>query len=672
MSYRFDTLCGLFHNQAQRYGEDHVFLSGAFDEHGHPMDTFRNITWAQARRLALDLARGLAALGVKPGDRCVIFSESRPEWVIADQAVQACGAVGVPLYPTLNPVELGQMVLDSEPSVMISSTRDKALELVALRDTHEALAGLPVVTMESWEQEKPGRVFGFLEVMLMGRDKVPLADIEERIRAVTPEDLAAIIYTSGTTGRSKGVMLTHGNFMANVHQCTQSELMQRQRARDLHLKALVHLPLCHVYSRTADYHVAGLYLGGCLVFARGFDTLAEDLLKVRPNVIVSIPRFFEKTYDMVMSSARRMKPARKKVFEWALRKGEVYVEGMATGRRISQADLAAFGLANMLVFDPLKRLMGMDRLVLALSGGGKLSKEVCTFFRSLNIQLNEGYGLTETSPVINFNDVEILDGPKGGPLYRRLRDKVLETTVDLMVELPAKGVSPYRNPINALKLGLCYSSVLYNLRVKPGTVGRPAKWTEERIADDGEILVKGPQVFKGYWKMEEETRQAFTEDGFFKTGDIGRFDEEGFLIITDRKKDLFVTSGGKNVAPHPIELELQSRRFIEQACLVGDGRKYICALIVPDFEEIRRYAKERGVAYTDDADLVSKPEIRSLVKAEVDAVNERLSRYEQVKYFELLSAPFSEETGELTPTLKVKRKVVAEKYKDLIEGMYKH
>jgi long-chain acyl-CoA synthetase len=214
--------------------------------------------------------------------------------------------------------------------------------------------------------------------------------------------------------------------------------------------------------------------------------------------------------------------------------------------------------------------------------------------------------------------------------------------------------------------------VLYKLRVKPGTVGKPVVWTEEKIADDGEILVRGPQVFQGYWKMQDATKEAFTEDGFFKTGDIGVFDEEGFLIITDRKKDLFVTSGGKNIAPHPIELELQAKRHIEQACLVGDGRKYISALIVPDFEELARYAKKKGITYASSSELVANEEIKALIKAEVDEVNGKLARYEQVKYFEILDAPFSEETGELTPTLKVKRKVVSEKFRGRIERMYRN
>lgn len=672
MEYRYDTLCGLFHNQALRYGEHHVFLMGKFDEHGKPMDHYRPMTWAQTRRLVIDLARGLVSLGLMRNDRCVLFAESRPEWIVADQAIQACGAIGVPLYPTLSRDDLVFMIQDSEATLIITSTCAKALELVRLRELHDFMATLPVITMETWDGPKPDNVFSFIDVMLLGREKVPMQEVDDRIRSVTPDDIAAIIYTSGTTGRSKGVVLTQNNFVVNIHQTTQAELMKRQKERDLHLTALVHLPLCHVYARSADYHVAGLYLGGILAFAENFNTIPQNLMEIRPHIITSIPRFFEKTYDMVMAGLRRQKPRNRKLFAWALKIGEKYVNGMATGTRISQADLLRFGIANVLVFDRLKKVMGMDRLVMALSGGGKLSRDVCVFFRALNIQLSEGYGLTETSPVVNFNDLELMDSDHHGPVRSWLRDKILDTTIHLMVELPARGVSPYGNPVNAARLGLCYSTLLYKLRVKPGTVGKPVIWTEEKIADDGEILVKGPQVFSGYWKMEDATRDAFTEDGFFKTGDIGYFDEEGFLVITDRKKDLFVTSGGKNIAPHPIELDLQSRRYIEQACLVGDGRKYLSALIVPDFAELARYAKKNNIAYSSNADLVAREEIAALIKADVDAVNEGLARYEQVKYFEVLSEPFSEETGELTPTLKVKRKVVNEKYRDRIERMYRN
>jgi long-chain acyl-CoA synthetase len=323
------------------------------------------------------------------------------------------------------------------------------------------------------------------------------------------------------------------------------------------------------------------------------------------------------------------------------------------------------------MFDRMRKMMGMDRLVMALSGGGKLSKEVCVFFRSLNIQLNEGYGLTETSPVINFNEPEIIDSENHGRFYQWYYNKVMDTVVDLMVVKQAQGISPHANPFSAAKLGICYSTLLYKLRVKPGTVGRPVAMTQEKIAPDGEILVKGPQVFKGYWNMPDATRETFTDDGWFKTGDIGKFDEEGFLIITDRKKDLFVSLGGKNIAPHPIEVALQARPYIDQACLVGDGKKYLSALIVPDFDSLARYAEKNGISFSKNDELISRDEIRALLQAEVDHVNAGLNHWEQVQYFALLDHPFSEETGELTPTLKVKRKVVLGKYQDLIESMYR-
>ncbi|HHO75459.1 MAG TPA: long-chain fatty acid--CoA ligase, partial [Deltaproteobacteria bacterium] len=234
----------------------------------------------------------------------------------------------------------------------------------------------------------------------------------------------------------------------------------------------------------------------------------------------------------------------------------------------------------------------------------------------------------------------------------------------------ARGISPYANPVRSLKLGFCYLSVLYKLRIKPGTVGRPVVWTEEKIAPDGEILVKGPQVFSRYWNLPDESEDAFTEDGWFKTGDIGMFDDEGFLVITDRKKDLFVTSGGKNIAPHPIEVAISAKPYIDQVCLVGDARKYLTAVIVPDFEDLERYAAKQGIIFSSREDLVKDSRIKDLIHEQIDAVNRELARYEQIKYHIVLERTFSVETGELTPTLKVKRRVVYEKYKERIQSMY--
>jgi long-chain acyl-CoA synthetase len=671
MAYRNDTLCGIFHNQALRYGDSFPFLVAKYDKDGKPAEQYHPMTWRQTRDQVIDLARGLAALGLGKGDRAVIFSESRPRWIVADQAIQACGAIGVPLYPTLGRGDLSYMIMDSGSKLIIASTMAKAEEVLRLRIEHEVIKSLPVITMEPWQGDRPEGVYTYADIIDLGKVNVSVQEIEERIQGVTLDDTVAIIYTSGTTGRSKGVIMTQSNFVSNILQCTRSDLMVRQKQRDLHLVSLVHLPLCHSYARSSDYHVAGLYLGGVLTFAESYNTIAKNLFEVRPNVITSIPMFYEKTYETINAVMAKQKKIYQKFFKWAIRKGEIYADAMATGKRVSQKDLLGFGLANQLMFDRMRKMMGMDRLVMALSGGGKLSKEVCVFFRSLNIQLNEGYGLTETSPVINFNEPEIIDSGNHGRFYQWYYNKVMDTVVDLMVVKQAQGISPHANPISAVKLGICYTTLLYKLRVKPGTVGRPVAMTQEKIAPDGEILVKGPQVFKGYWNMPDATKDTFTDDGWFKTGDIGKFDEEGFLIITDRKKDLFVSLGGKNIAPHPIEVALQARPYVDQACLVGDGKKYLCALIVPDFDSLARHAEKNGISFSKNDELISRDEIRALIQAEVDHVNAGLNHWEQVQYFVLLDHPFSEETGELTPTLKVKRKVVLEKYQDLIESMYR-
>lgn len=666
MPYNNDTLCGIFHNQAERYGERFTFLKGKFDKEGKPSGSWRSISWKEARKEVIDLALGLLSLGLKKGDRVVLFSESRPRWIIADQSIQLCGAVEVPLYPTLTKDELAYMLKDSGANIVIVSTQEKAEMTRAVAGSETGIKA--VITMGPWQGRKPEGVYTFNELMETGRKKGDKTVIEKNIQAVRPEDVASIIYTSGTTGRQKGVVLTQANWVANMHQGSNSTLMKRLLILDLHLVHLVHLPLCHVYGRTSDYLVGGLKLGGTLAFAESFDAIQKDLRELRPNVVASIPRFYEKTYDMVRSSFSRQNRMYRGLFDWSIRQGEKFANSMASGTRLPQLDLLQFSLANNLMFNKIKKLAGMDRLVLAVSGGGKLSKEVCVFIRSLGIQLNEGYGLTETAPVINFNEPEFRDVDIDHLGW--FKRKMVDWTVDLMVTQQAKGKSPFTSPIRALKLSIAYTAIAHRLQIKPGTVGRPVIWTEEKLAEDGEILVKGPQIFKGYWNMPEATKEVFTEDGWFKTGDIGEFDKEGFLSITDRKKELFVTSGGKNIAPHPIELSLIAKPYIDQACLVGDGRKYIAALIVPDFEELKLFSKDNGIQAAGGKELLEQPKIKELIKKQMDEVNENLARYEQIKYYTVLDTPFTIETGELTPTLKLKRRIINQKYKDVIESLF--
>lgn len=669
MAFRTDTLCGIFHNQALRYGDRLEFLRGKFDQKGNPSDQWHSRTWKEARDESIALAKGLMALGVKKGDRVVIFSSSRPRWIIADQAIQACQAVGVPLYPTVTQEELEYMTLDCGAKILIASTQDRAEMALKMKAKDTGLE--TVILMCSWNGQKPSGIYTFEDAVELGKQKYSDQDVEKSINEFAPEDITSIIYTSGTTGKQKGAILTQKNWVSNLHQASNSTLIRRQREMGtLHPTFLVHLPLCHVFGRTSDYHVGALQQGGILIFAESFEKIPQNLLEIRPNVIVSIPRLWEKIFDTTRSIVSRQNKTTQAIFNWAMQLGEKYCLAMENGVRMNQIDLIQFAAANALVFNKIRKTAGLDRVVLGISGGGKLAKEVCVFIRSLGIQLSEGYGLTETSPVINFNEPEFknFDPAKAGWFDK----KMIDLTVELMVNKQARGISPYTSPIRALQMSLLYNTVAHKLQIKPGLVGRPAIWTEEKIAEDGEILVKGPQVFKGYWNLQEATAEAFTSDGWFKTGDIGEFDSEGFLRITDRKKELFVSSGGKNIAPHPIELAIIGQPFIDQACLIGDAKKYITALVVPDFQELRRYAKRNNITYSEEADLLKNEAIKDLFKKQIDEVNEKLPRYEQVKYFKVLDKPFSVETGELTPTLKLKRRIVLENFKEDIESMYQN
>ena len=667
MTYGEDTICGIFHNQALRYGDQVEMLRAKFDRNGDPSSTWHSRNWAETRREVMSLAKGLICLGLNRGDRVILFSESRPRWIIADQAIQACGAIGVPLYPSLTVEELRYMTSDSQARVVIVSTSEKG-EMVLKAQTQ----GIPVeiiVVMGRWDDAKPEGVFTFDDVMALGKQGISDRELENRIRTVAPEDVASIIYTSGTTGIPKGAVLTQKNWVSNLHQCSGSTLMRRQREKDLHMTHLVHLPLCHVFGRTSDYHVGALRQGSILVFAESFEKIPENLREVRPNVIASIPRLWEKIYDFTRSIVSRRSKTARSVFHWAMGLGGEYTNAMATATRMGQFDLMQFALANRVVFNKIRKIAGLDRVVLGISGGGKLSRDVCIFIRALGIQLSEGYGLTETSPVINFNEPEFT-GSYDIDKVGWFGSKMIDLTVDLMVTKQSRGLSPYTNPIRSLGLALAYNTVAHKLQVKPGTVGKPVLWTEEKIAEDGEILVKGPQVFREYWNLPEATAEAFTDDGWFKTGDIGGFDHEGFLVITDRKKDLMVTSGGKNIAPHPIELAVTARPYIDQVCLVGDARKYISALIVPDFQEIRRFFKQNGIPTCPDGDLIIHEQAHELIKRQVDEVNATLSHHERIQYYTVLRRSFSIESGELTPTLKLKRRVIFEKFHDEIARMY--
>jgi long-chain acyl-CoA synthetase len=433
-------------------------------------------------------------------------------------------------------------------------------------------------------------------------------EFDKRIRPINIEDVATIIYTSGTTGNPKGVMLTHKNFVSNVNQlqAVDPDFLSGDHT------FLSFLPLAHSLERTVGYYTP-IFLGHKVAFAEGVDNLLENFQEIRPTFLVSVPRIYEKVHAGVTAKAATSPPLKRKIFEWAMGVARENLPHVCRNKPRTGLFALKYALADRLVFSKMKAALGMDRLHAAISGGGPLSVSDAEFFLGMGIKVLEGFGLTETTPVTHGNK----------PTF-----------------------------------------------IKPGTVGPAVKDTIIKIGEDGEVLIKGPQVMKGYYKNEAATREAFTEDGFFRTGDIGEIDEHGYLKITGRIKDIIVTSGGKNVSPQNIENSLLLSSFIEQVAVIGDNRKYLAALIVPSFPVLETWAREQGLSFSDRADLIGKPEIIKLFEQEIEVQMKDYARVEQIRKFKLLGAEWSQGTGELTPTMKVKRKIIAQKYAKEIEALY--
>ncbi|MCX7680304.1 MAG: long-chain fatty acid--CoA ligase, partial [Spirochaetes bacterium] len=437
---------------------------------------------------------------------------------------------------------------------------------------------------------------------------------DQRLNAIQPNDLCTIIYTSGTTGNPKGVMLTHNNFVSNVRN-TLKEMRDPKTGAELLTENdhyLSFLPLSHSLERTAGFHGA-IWMGAKTSFAEDISKLLENFQEVRPTIIISVPRIYEKVHAGILAKVATAPALKKKIFNFAMRQATRNLPYAC--RDLTRKGFFAFKyrLADKLVFSKLKAALGMDRLRYAISGGAPLSPSDAEFFIGMGFKILEGFGLTETSPVTHFNR----------PWF-----------------------------------------------IKPGTVGLPIPETDVKISDEGEILIRGPQVMAGYYKNEEATREAILPDGFFRTGDIGVIDEDGFLKITGRIKDIIITSGGKNISPQNIENSLKESRFIEQVGIIGDKRKYLSALVVPAFPELEAWAKEKGISFANRAELVAHPEVQKLFREEIDRLTAQFARVEQIRKFTLLTNEWTQETGELTPTQKVKRRVISEKYAKEIEAMY--
>ncbi|RMG66229.1 MAG: long-chain fatty acid--CoA ligase [Calditrichaeota bacterium] len=567
--------------------------------------SYQPITFGEMKKAVEKLAAGLASIGVKKGDKVILLSENRYEWAFSDYAILTNGAATVPVYPSLLPHQIKYIINHSDAQVVIVSNKD---QFDKVREIEGELAQVKtIISMENVgaSGEKYLR-WSDLQTCGEGYLKDHPDYLENALKKITRDDLASIVYTSGTTGEPKGVMLTHGNFLSNVEAA--NHVLENEFGEEIFLSFL---PLCHVFERMVGHFLAN-YISATIAYAESIDTVPQNLLEVRPTLMAAVPRFYEKVYARIQESLEDAPALRKKIFNWAVAVGKESLKYKSRGLEMPGGLKFKYNIADKLVFSKLKTRVG-GRIKYFVSGGAPLNKEIGEFFTGAGLTILEGYGLTETSPVISVNR------PK---------------------------------------------------RFKFGTVGFPLENVEVKIAEDGEILARGPNVMKGYYKNEAATKEAIDPEGWFHTGDIGLFDEEGFLVITDRKKDIIVTAGGKNVAPQYIEGQLTNSRFIEQAVVIGDKRKFCSALIVPALEPLQKFAQEKGIAYSSTSQLLEHPEVIKLYEQEVAAVNKNLASYESIKKFALIEQPFTIESGELTPTLKIKRRVVEQKYADIIEKLY--
>jgi long-chain acyl-CoA synthetase len=592
------TLCDLFYASVDNYRKpEHLKAKVDGQWRGWSSEEFRTAVE--------ELSLGLRALGVEKGDRVAILSENRPEWALSDLAALTAGAVDVPIYSTLTAAQVKYILEDSQAKVVFVSS------VLQARKVAEVRAQLP--QLKHFVRMAGGTDFpeGFVsldEVREKGRPALAADPRAVRARAaeVKADDLATLIYTSGTTGDPKGVMLVHSNIVSNVAAARQ--VFNVFGHEDV---ALSFLPLCHIFERMAGYYMM-LDVGATIAYAESVEAVPANMAEVRPTVMCSVPRLYEKMYARVLEKVAGDPPQRQKIFHWAIGVGRDLFRARAERRSAGLGTRLQGLVADKLVFGKIRARTG-GRLKVFVSGGAPLSREINEFFGSVGLQILEGYGLTETSPVITCNRPD---------------------------------------------------------RFKPGTVGLPLPGVEVKIAEDGEILTRGPHVMKGYYNKPQATAEAIDGEGWFHTGDVGVIDGEGFLTITDRKKDLIVTSGGKNIAPQPIENVLKASPLIGEVVMIGDRRNFPSALVVPSFEALEKWARDKGISAASREELVQRPEVVALYEQTVRDLTPHLAPFERIKKVALLTREFTLEAGELTPTLKVKRRVIEKKYKDVIDRIY--
>jgi long-chain acyl-CoA synthetase len=591
------TLTDLFFDAVQTYGAHAAAFRYKAD------GAWRDVTHQEAAARVQALSLGLRELGLVAGEKVAILAETRLEWALTDYACLCARATDVPIYPTLPANQVEYILRDAGAAAVVCSTAAQVEKIRAVR------GGLPslrhVIVFDATGGAGGDGVLTLAELEARGRAaaaKYPR--FKEEALGVRPEDLATLIYTSGTTGEPKGVMLTHDNICANVRACVETLRVSENDS------CLAWLPLSHILERMVDYYF--LHVGVQINYAESVEAVAQNLLEVRPTIVAAVPRLYEKVYARVLENALTGGALKRLIFQWARRVGEQWTTHRLSGIPLPLGLRLKHALADRLVFSKLRARTG-GRIKLFVSGSAPLSAEIARFFYSAGLPVIEGYGLTETSPVLTLNPLQ---------------------------------------------------------RPKFGSVGKAIPGVRLKIAADGEILAQGPNVMQGYYNKPQETREAIDAGGWFHTGDIGDLDADGYLTITDRKKDLLKTAGGKYIAPQPIENMVRLNKFVASAVVLGDQRRFPVILIVPNFTQLERWAQERNLTYASPAELIGLADVRAKMEREVMGGLRDLAKFEMPKKVVLIERDFTIESGELTPSLKVKRRQVEQNYKGLIDRVY--
>jgi len=588
-------LCTVFAQVAQRQ-PNQTALVRILQGQTHPL------TYGEYLQRVIHFSAGLEATGVSFGDRVLLLSENRPEWVIADYALLSLGAIVVPVYPTLPAGQIEYLARDSGARVIIVSDEKQYAKAV---EVSKAVPHLETIVCMDAPTDLASNAVTFGDIERRGAEQPDTeARFHQRIAQIPPDHIATFIYTSGTTGEPKGAMLSHYNLLSNVEACLR---IIEAGPEDVFLSFL---PLSHVFERMGG-HFAAVACGATVYYCETLFTIARDMQIAKPTIMLAVPRLFDSIRDRILENVTKQPPLRRRIFHWAYRNATKAAQAVRGERRWTPWLRFKHRIADKLVLHKIRDLTG-GRLRFFVSGGAALGRHNAEFFHAFGILILEGYGLTETSPVVSVNRPD-----------------------------------DYRF----------------------GTVGKPIPGVEVRIADDGEILVRGPNVMQGYYQKPAETAAVIDEEGWFHTGDLGSIDADGFLRITGRKKDIIVLANGKNVAPVPIEEQLKSSPYILEAVLFGDEQDVVTALVVPNFERTREWAKMQGLLVRSDTELVALPEVKQLIKQEIDRLTAHLAEFEKVRRFTLLDHPFSIETGELTPTLKVRRHFIKQRYAKELEAM---